>query len=270
VTNPAAEANDRTGATRILMLVLVGAVGGLFSGAFGVGGGIVMVPLFVWLLRFDQRRASATSLVAIVPASLVGATIYFANGHVDVVAALSIGAGGVLGALIGTRLLRVLPLTVLRWAFVVLLVAAAVRLLFEVPSRGAALELGVWAIVGFVLFGVAVGTLSGLLGVGGGVIIVPVLIGVLGVSDLLAKGTSLLAMVPISTVGTIANLRARLVRLSDGVIAGVFAVAASFGGSAIAFLMPPRLSATLFAILLLLTALQLAWRAIRLQRRARD
>jgi uncharacterized membrane protein YfcA len=150
----------------------------------------------------------------------------------------------------------------------VLLVAAAVRLVFfEVPSRGADFELGPWMIAGLVLFGVAVGTLSGLLGVGGGVIIVPVLIGLVGISDLLAKGTSLLAMVPISTVGTIANLRARLVRLSDGVIAGVFAVAASFGGSAIAFIMPPRLSATLFGILLVITAVQLGWRAIRLHRR---
>lgn len=253
------------------MLVLVGAIGGLFSGAFGVGGGIVMVPLLVWLLGFDQRRASATSLVAIVPASLVGALIYLANGHVDVVAALSIGAGGVVGALIGTRLLRVLPLAVLRWAFVVLLLAAAVRLVFfEVPERGAGLELGPWVIVGLVLFGVAVGTLSGLLGVGGGVLIVPVLIGLVGIGDLLAKGTSLLAMVPISTVGTIANVRAKLVRLSDGVIAGVCAVAASFAGSALAFLMPARLSATLFGILLVITAAQLAWRAYRLQRRPRD
>ena len=264
----AAQPADRAGVSRVILLVIVGALGGLFSGAFGVGGGIVMVPLFVWLLGFDQRRASATSLVAIVPASLVGSLVYLANGHVDVAAALSIGAGGVVGALIGTRLLRILPLTVLRWAFVVLLVAAAVRLLFfEVPSRGAEFELGVWAIVGLVVFGVAVGTLSGLLGVGGGVIIVPVLIGLVGIGDLLAKGTSLLAMVPISTVGTIANVRAKLVRLSDGVIAGVCAVAASFGGSAIAFVMPPRLSATLFGILLVITALQLGWRAIRLQRR---
>ena len=256
--------SDRSGASRILLLVLVGAIGGLFSGAFGVGGGIVMVPLLVWLLRFDQRRAAATSLVAIVPASLVGALIYLVNGHVDVVAALSIGAGGVAGALIGTRLLRTLPLAVLRWAFVVLLVVAAARLmLFDVPSRGAEFELGPWMIGGLVLFGVAVGILSGLLGVGGGVIIVPVLISLVGIDDLLAKGTSLLAMVPISTVGTIANLRARLVRLSDGLIAGACAVAASFGGSAIAFVMPPRLSATLFGILLVITAIQLGIRAAR-------
>ena len=264
-----AQHSDRAGASRVILLVIVGALGGLFSGAFGVGGGIVMVPLLVWLLRFDQRRASATSLVAIVPASLVGSLIYLANGHVDVVAALSIGAGGVVGALIGTRLLRILPLNVLRWAFVALLVLAAVRLLFfEVPSRGADFELGLWAIVGLVLMGVAVGVLSGLLGVGGGVIIVPVLIGLVGIGDLLAKGTSLMAMVPISTVCTVANVRARLVRLSDGVIAGVCAVAASFGGSAIAFIMPPRVSATLFGILLLVTAAQLGWRAWRLHRTA--
>ena len=58
--SPASPAPSRT--RRILALVLVGIIGGVLSGAFGVGGGIVMVPLFIWLLGMDQRRASATSL----------------------------------------------------------------------------------------------------------------------------------------------------------------------------------------------------------------
>src|ERR1700712_1605533 len=91
---------------RVLVPVIVGLVGGLLSGAFGVGGGIVMVPLLLWLTDLDQRRAAATSLVAIIPTSIVGSITYFANGAVLPVAALIIAAGGLAGSLIGTPLLR--------------------------------------------------------------------------------------------------------------------------------------------------------------------
>ena len=66
----------RRRAVAVLLLVLIGGIGGLLSGAFGVGGGIVMVPLLIVLARLDQRHASATSLVAIVPAAAAGAISY--------------------------------------------------------------------------------------------------------------------------------------------------------------------------------------------------
>ena len=107
---------------RVLVLVLVGILGGLLSGAFGVGGGIVMVPLLMWFLGMDQRRAAATSLVAIVPTAIAGSIQYLALGHLDVVAGLLVAVGGIGGSLIGTRLLRTLPLGWLRWLFIALLV----------------------------------------------------------------------------------------------------------------------------------------------------
>ena len=76
MTSPTAPASDRPTVRRILLLVLVGVIGGTFSGALGVGGGIVMVPLMLTLLKFDQRRAAATSLAAIVLSSISGAATY--------------------------------------------------------------------------------------------------------------------------------------------------------------------------------------------------
>jgi uncharacterized membrane protein YfcA len=270
VTSPTAPASARPTARHILLLVLVGVVGGVFSGALGVGGGIVMVPLLLMLLRFDQRRAAATSLAAIVLSSISGAATYTAAGHTDVIAGLLLGAGGVAGTLVGTRLLRTLPIAALRWGFIALLVVIAVRMLLVVPDRGADIEFGVATAVGLVVSGIVMGILAGMFGIGGGVLIVPLLVAVFGASDLIAKGTSLLAMIPISIAGSIANVRSDLVRPLDGFVIGGTALVASLGGAAIAFVMPPWLSALLFGIFVAATAIQLTIRAINQHRAARS
>jgi uncharacterized membrane protein YfcA len=254
---------------RVLALLLVGVLGGTLSGAFGVGGGTIMVPLLIWLLGFDQRRAAATSLAAIVPAAISGAASYTVAGEIDLAAALLIAVGGIGGSLIGTKLLRTLPLGWLRWLFVAFLVLVAIRMFFEVPARGAELALTPGTIAALVLLGIVMGVAAGMFGVGGGVLAVPVLIAFFGVGDLVAKGTSLIAMIPTAATGTIANTRAGLVRLGDGLIVGASAVAASFGGVALAFLLPPRLSAVLFGVLMLIVAAELSHRAIRAARAAR-
>lgn len=222
-----------------------------------------MVPLLVWLIGLDQRHASATSLVAIVPSAVAGAIQYAVAGHLDVVAGLLIAAGGIAGSLVGTRLLKTLPLGWLRWLFIALLLVTAVRLLFEVPSRGSDIVLTPGVIAGLVVLGLVMGVASGLFGIGGGVIAVPVLITLFGASDLVAKGTSLLAMIPTALTGSVANTRNGLVRPLDGVIAGVAATAASFGGVAVAFLLSPQVASILFAVLLVIAITQLTVRAIR-------
>lgn len=263
MTSPNSPASPRPTARHILVLVLVGAIGGVFSGALGVGGGIVMVPLMLMLLHFDQRRAAATSLAAIVLSSISGAATYTVAGHTDVVAGLLLGAGGVAGSLIGTRLLRVLPIALLRWGFIALLAVIAVRMLVVVPDRGAGIDYTVAIGIGLVAAGLVMGILAGMFGIGGGVLIVPVLVAVFGASDLVAKGTSLLAMIPISVVGSIANLRNSLVRPLDGLVIGGAALLASLGGAAIAFVLPAWLSSLLFGLFVAATAVQLTVRALR-------
>ena len=247
--------------------MVIGLIGGVLSGAFGVGGGIVMVPLLVSLARMDQRRASATSLVAIVPASIAGSITYLLNGEVDLIAALIVAVGAVIGAPIGSALLRRLPVLVLQWMFIALLLVVAVRLLLVAPSRGEHLELNGLVGLGLLALGLVMGVASGLFGIGGGVIAVPAFIAIFGISDLVAKGTSLLVMIPTGVSGTIANARAGMVDVRSGLVVGISATAASFAGVALAFALPPALSSALFAALLLLAAVQLAIKALRARRR---
>jgi uncharacterized membrane protein YfcA len=252
---------------RLLLLVVTGLVGGLLSGVFGVGGGILMVPLLTLWVGLDQRRAVATSLAAIVLSSTTGSISYLLRGAIDVPAAVAIAAGSVVGALLGTALLKRLPIAVLRWAFVALLVGVAVRLLFPVQAHGGPVPLSLWSLAGMVLLGLAVGVASGLFGIGGGVLIVPSLVLLFAVGDLVAKGTSLLVMIPTGVVGTARNLRARLVDLGDVLAVGLPAVVAAVAGSALAFLLPARLSSVLFALLLLAVSVQLVLRILRPPRR---
>lgn len=86
-----------------LPLVAAGATAGVLSGLFGVGGGLVMVPALVLLLGMAQHRAHATSLAAIVPIGLVGALVFGRADSVNVVAAVLLAGGSLLGVQAGTR-----------------------------------------------------------------------------------------------------------------------------------------------------------------------
>lgn len=254
---------------RLLALILIGLVGGTFSGAFGAGGGIIVVPLLVTFAGLDQRRAAATSLLTILPSSVAGAITYFLNGEVDLIAAGILSIGAVVGSVVGSRLLKVLPLPALRWGFIVLLVAVAARLFFLEPTRGAPLELSGTVVLAYVAIGLAMGLAAGLFGVGGAMISVPALSALLGVSDLVAKGTTLAVMVVSSTTGSVVNRRTGLVDLRSAAIIGPIAAMSAVGGAYLGLLMPARLSTALYGALLVAVAVQLTVRAIRAGRQAR-
>lgn len=250
---------------------LVGVVGGLLSGMFGVGGGIVMVPLLILLAGMDQRRASATSLAAIVPTAVAGSITYSVNGQVDLVAAALVAIGGIVGGWLGAKLLARLPLEWLRWLFIALLVVVAIRLAVAAPDRAAdPVPLEVGPALGLIALGLVVGIASGLFGVGGGLIMVPAFMTLFGLGDLIARGTSLVAMIPTAVSGTLTNMRSGLVDLRAALIAGIAATLAAIPGVALAFLVPPDLGGWLFAALLVVAAVQLAVRAIRAQRSKRS
>ena len=112
-----------------MRLVLIGLVAGLFSALFGVGGGIVMVPLLVLVAGLDDRPATGTSLAAIGIIALAGTVAYSLHGEVDPGAAALVGLPGALGALAGTSLQQRLANRTLALAFAALLGAVGIRLL---------------------------------------------------------------------------------------------------------------------------------------------
>jgi uncharacterized membrane protein YfcA len=245
----------------------VGAAGllaGFTSGLFGVGGGIVVVPALALLAGFPHKLATGTSLTAIVPISVAGAAGYATAGELDLAYAAVLAVGALAGAVLGTRWLRTVSGPALQLAFAALMVATAVRLVAGGEGDGAGrADLTVAAVAGLLVLGLAAGVLAGLLGVGGGIVIVPVLTIAFGLPLVLAKGTSLAVIIPTSLVGTLRNRSSGLTALRPGAAVGLAGVATAVAASRLSLGLDPDLSAALFAGLLVVVAVRLAVTARR-------
>jgi hypothetical protein len=116
---------------RPLTLAAIGTLAGLFSGLFGVGGGVVIVPLLVLWLGFDERLATGTSLAAIIVIAAVATAVHSAYGNVHLREAVLVGVPAVAGVLVGTELQRRISTKAISLVFAALLVVVAVDLLLE-------------------------------------------------------------------------------------------------------------------------------------------
>ena len=242
-------------------MLTVGVLGGLLSGMFGVGGGIVMVPLLVIWLGLDQRRAIATSLVAIVPIAIAGMIGYAFGSNVDWRAGLILGIGGIIGGQLGVWLLHRIPVRVVQLLFAAVLVYSAWRLVFPAETTGVEPEQLPWLLL--VVAGVAAGVLSGLLGVGGGIILVPTLVLLVGLGIDGARGTSLLVVIITALTASFTNLRTGRADASIGIRAGLAGTPAAILGALVGQWVPEQLASALFALLMLVAAFQVLSRAIR-------
>jgi len=116
---------------RTARLAAIGSLAGVFSGLFGVGGGSVIVPLLMLWLGYEERRATATSLAAIVFIAAFAAAVQGLYGNVRVLDALEIGVPAVLGVLIGTQLQQRLKGEAIALLFALVLVGSAVELVLR-------------------------------------------------------------------------------------------------------------------------------------------
>ena len=114
---------------RVLALAVVGTAAGAFSGLFGVGGGVVIVPLLILWLGYGEREATGTSLAAIVVIAAAAAALQGAYGNVDVAKGLLIGLPAVGGVVAGTALQQRIPTRAIAAGFSLFLAASAVLLL---------------------------------------------------------------------------------------------------------------------------------------------
>lgn len=114
-----------------MIYVAIGLVAGFFSALFGVGGGVVIVPLLMLAARWDMRHASATSLAAIGITATAGVITYVVHGDVRPVYAVVLGVPAAVGAAAGSTLQQRLPVRTLSFLFAALLVAIAIRMLLR-------------------------------------------------------------------------------------------------------------------------------------------
>ncbi|MER5910328.1 sulfite exporter TauE/SafE family protein [Streptomyces sp. NPDC001982] len=208
----------------LIFALAAGAVIGLALGALGGGGSVLAVPALIYLLGFTPVAATTASLVVVTVTSATALSAHARGGHVRRRTGLLFAAAGIGPAMLGGPLAGHLPESVLTVAFVVAAAAAALRMLRSRPpsDRTVTVRPGRAAAAG-----AGLGAVTGVLGVGGGFLAVPALVGVLGLRMRAAVGTSLLVI----TVNSLAALamRAGTVDGLDWTVIGPFAGAAILG-----------------------------------------
>jgi hypothetical protein len=184
--------------------VLVGFVAGVLSGLFGVGGGIVTTPAVNVMLGGTAIQAIATPLPVIFPTSLAGASTYARAGEVSFRAARWAIGPGIVGAVAGAMLTERVNAHLLLLVTAFIIVTTAIQLIRGRPSK-VAWEKGMTPVWKHMTIGLGAGFVSGLLGVGGGIIMVPAFTLFVGMPLKRALGTSLVVIAALVVPGTIVH-----------------------------------------------------------------
>lgn len=260
----------------ILIAVGLGALIGLALGALGGGGAILAVPALVYLLGQTPQEATSASLVIVGATAAVSALHHTRSGHVRWRIGLTFAAAGIPASFAGTALNAAVDGSVILVAFSAVMVISAASMLWRtrstrrrLPGDEAATEqppashrTRTFRALKVVGAGLAVGFLTGFLGVGGGFVIVPALVTVLGFTMPAAVGTSLVIISLNSGVSLLARVGSNHF---DWTVIAPFTLAAilgSFAGKALADRLPARVLTRVFAVLLLAVAAYVVIEAI--------
>lgn len=252
----------------------VGVGVGAFSGLMGVGGGIILIPYLTGVRKMAQKNAGATSLVLVFMSGIAGALTYAAKGQVAWLPGLFIVIGGLIGAWVGAIVVQRLKNATLQLAFGVLLVLMAIRLLFfphpqPLENVSELPPLTLTAVAVYFAAGLAMGVLSALFGIGGGVILVPILVVGFGYAQQFANGTSLAVMVPVALLGAIRLTKPGLTDWRAGTLLGAGAILGAFIGASIATYVQGEWLRIGFAFILLFLGVRTLYIGVRSRRSAR-
>ena len=272
-----------------LLIVALGALVGVLSGLFGVGGGFLTTPLLIFY-GIPPTVAVASATTQITGASVSGALAHWRRGGVDLKMGLVMIGGGLFGSLTGAAIFRILQTTgqvdvVVGFLYVVLLGGIGVLMLKDamfalgwlkraevkvqrrhnrwvasLPLRSRFYASGLYiSPLAPAALGFAAGTLTVLLGVGGGFILVPAMIYLLGMAARVVIGTSLVMILAVSAATTL--IQALTSGAVDIVLAGLLLVGGVIGaqyGAQLATRLKPDLLRLALAIIILLVALRMA------------
>jgi hypothetical protein len=247
---------------------------GLSLGALGGGGSILAVPALVYGAGQSPREATASSLLLVGIASIVGLRPHLRAGRVRVATGLAFGAAGIPGSLVGSALNHRLDPDLLLLGFAALILVAAWRMLTGCPTctkvgedlatgvspgsdgGGVAVanRLDVGRLLAIAAAGTGVGFLTGLFGVGGGFVIVPALTLLLGLNIPTAIGTSLLVIGVNSAVGLGARISTASIEWGVTLPFAVAAIAGVLRGGRLAGRLDPERALRWFAGLLVTVA----------------
>ena len=114
-----------------LYKVLIGFFAGIVSGLFASGGGMILVPAFIYLLKMEDLESRATSVICILPMVVTSGIFYYTSNYMDWKIGLLCAIGGVVGGVVGAKLLNKLPERYLKIAFTIFLIYASYKMIWS-------------------------------------------------------------------------------------------------------------------------------------------
>jgi uncharacterized membrane protein YfcA len=198
-------------AGQIIALLITGMGVGFASGLLGVGGCFIMVPVQFWALKsigvdptIAIRIAFGTNLLVVLPTAFSGAMTHHRKGAVIWKAGVSLGIAGAIGAFFGAYIASHLPGKVLTVAFGIAVILGALRMLVARPPK--ITEEPSDSLTAFILWGIPLGIVSGIIGIGGGVLMIPIMVFFLKFKMHQAVGTSTALMIFTAVGGSLSFL----------------------------------------------------------------
>ena len=113
----------------LIKKVLIGFIAGIISGLFSTGGGMILVPAFIYMLHLDATKARGTSVFCILPMVVTSSFFYYQGNFIDWKIAIFCAIGGAIGGYIGAKLLKKLPEKFMKIAFTILLIYIAYKMI---------------------------------------------------------------------------------------------------------------------------------------------
>lgn len=250
--------------TEVLAYIGCGVLAGLFGGYLGLGGGVVIVPFLTLAMGVDIKQAVPVSMAAIVVNSLSASSEYMKKGLVDIEIMVPLAIAMVLGMIVGSSALYFVPQQYVRLLLAVILVYSAVSLLRgqEKPAHHREQNKRTRLIIGCLLATIG-GLMGGLAGVGGGIILIPLMFLLIGLPLSTARGTSSFivgfsgaASLGVYFLSGLVNLTVAPPVMLGSVIGGKF-------GGKLGALAKPKIVKILLFIVLLWVSYKLVTTAIR-------
>ena len=203
----------------IIELMLVGIFIGTMSGFFGIGGGMILVPILL-VLGFDIKEAIGISIIQMVFSSLLGSYLNYKKGSLIVGEGIYVGFGGFIGGYIGAHVTDYISDSVLQFLFFGLLLFALFRLFFSPNHEDDSQTKSLSKVMLFIM-GLIIGIFAITLGIGGSIILTPLLVGLLHYPIKKAVSAGLFFVAFSSVAGMISRLTSGTINFHDGLIVAV-------------------------------------------------
>jgi len=207
-------------------LIVLGSFVGILSGFFGIGGGTILVPLLL-ILGYETKIAIGISVVQMVFSSVYGSYLNNKKGTLDIPMVLVIGVGGFIGALLSGSIVSYFNDEALEFIFLSFATFALLRLFFKTSEHRDQREVSKLILL---MIGILLGAMSMTIGVGGSIILVPILVGFLHVPLKKAISAGLFFVVFSSVAGLISHAMVGHVDYGSGVIIGIASLVGVYVG----------------------------------------